>query len=248
MKNEQFIPGIYNWCDQWCERCYFTSQCRVYEKEESRKETNPNQGVWEAISDSFQEALTLLEKSADEMGITLELSQEESDRIMAEEKALDQKVEKLPLHFLADEYLDQGKNWIESEATKNYLISLQSQVEMGAVAEKEGEQMMKMLDECLEIIQWYLFFTTVKIGRALREKIEGFWDDYPAEERGDLGTAKIAMIAIERSLGAWAKIYQLIPEDDQILHLLAKLEKMRRLLKEEFPDYSKFKRPGFDDN
>ncbi|MFC3417319.1 hypothetical protein [Algoriphagus hitonicola] len=248
MKEGQFIPGIYNWCDRWCERCQYTPRCRVYEKEESRKQANPDQDVWGTISDSFQEALQLLHKAADEMGISLELNQEESDRIMAEEKALDQEVEKLPLHFLADEYLDQGKDWIESKATKDYLLHLQSQVEIGTLQEKDVEQMIKILDECLEVIQWYLFFVAVKIGRALREKIEGFWDDYPVEERGDLGTAKIAMIAIERSLVAWAKIYQLIPDDDQILHLLAKLEKMRRLLKEEFPDYSKFKRPGFDDN
>ena len=23
----KYIPGIYNYCDRWCERCPFTSQC-----------------------------------------------------------------------------------------------------------------------------------------------------------------------------------------------------------------------------
>ena len=22
-----FIPGIYNYCDSWCERCLYTSRC-----------------------------------------------------------------------------------------------------------------------------------------------------------------------------------------------------------------------------
>jgi len=26
-KNDQFISGIYNYCDRWCERCSFTSRC-----------------------------------------------------------------------------------------------------------------------------------------------------------------------------------------------------------------------------
>ena len=26
-KNPDFIPGIYNYCDRWCERCAFTARC-----------------------------------------------------------------------------------------------------------------------------------------------------------------------------------------------------------------------------
>jgi predicted protein tyrosine phosphatase len=25
----KFIPGIYNYCDRWCERCPFTSRCLI---------------------------------------------------------------------------------------------------------------------------------------------------------------------------------------------------------------------------
>jgi hypothetical protein len=25
----KFIPGIYNYCDRWCERCRFTSRCLI---------------------------------------------------------------------------------------------------------------------------------------------------------------------------------------------------------------------------
>lgn len=41
MNESKFIPGIHNYCDRWCERCYFTSRCRVYEKlDESDTEAN----------------------------------------------------------------------------------------------------------------------------------------------------------------------------------------------------------------
>jgi len=26
-KDPKYIPGIYNYCDRWCERCRFTSRC-----------------------------------------------------------------------------------------------------------------------------------------------------------------------------------------------------------------------------
>jgi hypothetical protein len=28
-----FIPGVYNYCDRWCERCPFTGRCRVFADE-----------------------------------------------------------------------------------------------------------------------------------------------------------------------------------------------------------------------
>ena len=34
---DQFIPGIYNYCDRWCERCPLTARCRVFAMEEVRK-------------------------------------------------------------------------------------------------------------------------------------------------------------------------------------------------------------------
>jgi len=27
---ERMIPGIYNYCDRWCERCAFSRRCRVF--------------------------------------------------------------------------------------------------------------------------------------------------------------------------------------------------------------------------
>lgn len=27
VEDPKYIPGIYNYCDRWCERCQFTSRC-----------------------------------------------------------------------------------------------------------------------------------------------------------------------------------------------------------------------------
>jgi len=28
-----FIPGIYNYCNRWCERCLYTEKCRLFADE-----------------------------------------------------------------------------------------------------------------------------------------------------------------------------------------------------------------------
>ena len=30
MSKMKYIPGIYNYCDYWCERCAFTKRCRNF--------------------------------------------------------------------------------------------------------------------------------------------------------------------------------------------------------------------------
>ncbi|MCB0550950.1 MAG: hypothetical protein KDD19_25495 [Phaeodactylibacter sp.] len=35
------IPGIYNYCDRWCERCSFTSRCLLYAQEQELTEERP---------------------------------------------------------------------------------------------------------------------------------------------------------------------------------------------------------------
>src|SRR5438128_7391496 len=33
--DSEFISGIYNYCDRWCERCQFTSRCFLYATEQA---------------------------------------------------------------------------------------------------------------------------------------------------------------------------------------------------------------------
>ena len=38
-----FIVGVYNYCDAWCDRCAFTSRCRLFADECEREATlDPN--------------------------------------------------------------------------------------------------------------------------------------------------------------------------------------------------------------
>ena len=61
------------------------------------------------------------------------------------------------------------------------------------------------------------------------------------------GSAKVALIGLDRSITAWAYILKIIPdEQDSLLPILALLSKIRRKTEEIFPNARDFKRPGFD--
>ena len=62
------------------------------------------------------------------------------------------------------------------------------------------------------------------------------------------GSAKIAIIALERSINAWMKLYELMPAtEDTALNALALLSKIKTLAVDEFPQAMQFVRPGFDE-
>ncbi len=62
------------------------------------------------------------------------------------------------------------------------------------------------------------------------------------------GTAKIALIAIDRSIGAWGTLLHAYPARmSATLELLALLSRLRLELEQEFPNAWSFVRPGFDD-
>src|SRR6187549_1842421 len=66
---DNFIPGIYNYCDRWCERCTFTSRCRSYENNSKLPPEQldiKNKSFWDNISSNLEKAMELLHKAATE--------------------------------------------------------------------------------------------------------------------------------------------------------------------------------------
>lgn len=99
------------------------------------------------------------------------------------------------------------------------------------------------------MVQWYAGMVSAKAFRALKgydAMEEDFW---PGPHQSDAnGSAKLALICIERSLGAWKIILNHLPDrTDELLGLLVLLERSRRGLKQAFPNAEKFIRPGFDE-
>jgi hypothetical protein len=126
---------------------------------------------------------------------------------------------------------------------------LVSQLHMGMKTEEDVVYTMAGLGDCEEIIRWYLFFIDAKLQRALHGKMEGEqWEEENGYQKDSDGSAKIAIIAIERSMGAWIRMDELLPHSEDIsLKALSLLSQLKQKALEEFPQAMNFKRPGFDD-
>ncbi|MDE6450742.1 MAG: hypothetical protein K2L23_00325, partial [Odoribacter sp.] len=73
-----FIPGIYNYCDRWCERCGLQLRCisfvmgkRMEEKGEFDKERGEMKSdeMWKRLKSIFESAYEVLQELADERGM-----------------------------------------------------------------------------------------------------------------------------------------------------------------------------------
>jgi hypothetical protein len=101
----------------------------------------------------------------------------------------------------------------------------------------------------VEIIHWYQHFIYVKLMRAVRGTLgnaEEEWEDFPKDSDG---SAKVALIAIDRSMAAWGHMHQFFPShQDQIMAIIVHLERLRNRTETIFPEARHFVRPGFDEN
>lgn len=246
--NSDFIAGIHNYCDRWCERCTHTSKCMVYAMEQksyddSETKDISNEKFWTEITSSLQAAAELLEEMAEDLD--LDFSEMESSSPTIEE--LDKKTEKHPLSKMSKKYSEKVNKWFEKvkPELESRGIQLEKKVEMG-FPEKKLVSEAEHLNDRLEIVRWYQHQIHIKIMRALRGQIDEFETD-PIQNDSN-GSAKVAFIGISRSSAAWAEFYNEFPAfEDEILTILALLEKLSSTLQDCFPDFQKFKRPGFDD-
>ncbi len=113
-----------------------------------------------------------------------------------------------------------------------------------AAAAREGVS----LDEAIEVIRWYQYFICAKVMRAIhgkKEDEEEGCDEFPSDSDG---SAKIALIAVDRSIGAWAVIQQYLDDDDKVaIDIIAFLDSLKEAVEKTFPRARSFIRPGFDE-
>jgi len=226
------IPGIHSYCDRWCERCAFVSRCTVgiseFEMDGPERDLQ-NKAFWEHMSVIFQATYEMIAEGAREMGIDL------SQASTGYEK---------PVHHattaekLAKEYGFRLLDWLK----KNRELFDQKTENFAPISEKQ----VITFKDALDVVSWYSLFITVKIHRATLTPYS--FDDEETDNYDKNGSAKIAMIAVSRSLEAFAFLYNHLPEmEDDILKFLADLSRIQRLLKKKFLEAMSFKRPGFDD-
>ncbi len=246
-----FIPGIYNYCDRWCERCPATARCLVYaaNQEEgaadSASQDINNQAFWHRIEGMFREAEEMLREMMQEHGIELTAADLEAEQ--ARERRLHDDVQRHPCTAAATDYSNRAAAWLAKAGRRfeerGEALSRQLQLSLpGADPAAEAHR----LGEAVEVIRWYQDQIGVKIMRALGSALQDEGREGAGPRDAD-GSAKVALLGMDRSLAAWTEVLRQLPEEeDALLPLLAGLSRLRRDVEAAFPAARAFVRPGFD--
>jgi hypothetical protein len=229
---ENFISGVHNYCDRWCERCSLTARCRVYAMEQERDEQfdpdDPN-SLFRILSQQFAETRQMIEQWAEEAGVDLAtlangeeaFAKYERDRKLARQNDLVQRAEKYAKMV--------GAAW-------------PNEAELRALAETENPF---RLEELLEVIGFYRFSIAVKLFRGIHSRMDEDEEDAGPSRDSD-GSIKVALICLDRSLAAWSAL-AVPPLAAKIKPVILHLEKLRRDCEQAFPHARDFIRPGFDE-
>jgi len=248
----RFISGIYNYCDRWCERCSFTARCLVYATEQLEDDGDPaardvrNAAFWRRLQGIFEQTRQMIEEIAAEHGIDLSERQPEVEQALERHKQRRAAAKTTPLARAAQSYLKQAEAWFEAHkglfAEKGKELVAKAKWGLAGV-----EQECCQLKDLVEVIRWYQPFIYTKLTRACSSSLRQPAEPAPGLPTDADGSAKIALIAIDRSLNAWAELRNFFPEQtDSLLELLVGLDRLRRQVEAAFPNARKFVRPGFD--
>jgi len=206
------------------------------DRESSDPETQDirNEAFWKKLSGIFEETLELLREAAKKWGIELEALGSTDD--IENLKAKDEAAENHLLCRAAKRYSEMVEDWFKGEETLFFET---------AAAAREGVD----LEEAFEVIRWYQYFISAKLMRAVRGKMEA------EEERCDEfasdsdGSAKIALISMDRSISAWAVIHHYATHGtERVLNIIAFLDRLRHAVEKTFSSARSFVRPGFEES
>ncbi len=249
---EKYIPGIFNYCDRWCERCTMADKCSLYaiEKEELSEpldEMDPdNKELWDHLGNMMTIAMELIRDFAEEQGIDLESISAEEE--MAEWENAKKEIDEHPLSKQSYKYVEACKAWFEeNRAAIDAIAAELNQKAKLEINPSQTHAQAKEINDYLEVIHWYQFQIHIKINRALSPSLLGDDMEDPVQNDNN-GSAKVALLGTNRSIAAWYGLFKYLPNfEDEILNILVLLEHTKKGIAKSFPNVHKFVRPGFDE-
>lgn len=250
----RFIPHIHEYCDSWCERCAFTARCLSYARRAAWAdsldgETPDSDAIFEHVTDLLQDSIDLLRQMAEEEGIDLD-AVDVSEEMAAKERMLDE-VDSHPLSVAAKAYLGLANDWLGMIAGSVDAVGGDFDILAGLRSVSLAwHGPIEDLQEAVEVILWHELLIVEKVqmallGRRQEVRLNRTADQMPTNSNG---LAKMALLAIDRSIGAWGTLLPVFPvRQAATLEILALLSRLRVELEREFPDAWAFVRPGFDE-
>jgi hypothetical protein len=233
--SRRYIDFISAYCDSWCERCAFTERCSSFAVKSALAMCDGNAdaafelaiGPPRVPGDRPQK--NLHERMAEALG-DFEPSQKELDEIGRE---MDDRDRRVARHGLAEASLDYAvaaHRWLTEH-------------------DRGADNTDHAVREAIDVIGWDSHLIHVKIKRALNGRDEhprGAPFEKSAVQSDWNGSAKVALISLQRSEHAW-RVVAAASADEAATVLAGSLERLRLDTSREFPRAMEFRRPGFDD-
>lgn len=255
-----FVPGIYNFCDRWCEKCALKLKCMSYvvgkKMEEKLGKTleeslyTKQETTWVYLKNIFDTTYEILHDLAEERGIDMEdiyaaedmekgLWPDDCERVLQDEEfnKFGETVSQIIQVCIIYENLCE-------ECMENVFAVLdEKEWTLGSPEGRETE-------DALDKINWYMDVISSKIRKALLSCYQSREvDNREMYEYEYNGSAKVALVAIQISIMAWEalKKHCSLPVIKNIMHVQVVLEQLQRDVETQFPEAVNFHRPGFDD-
>jgi hypothetical protein len=217
-KDPNLVPGIYNTCDQWCEYCPATARCFSFRARQGR--TGLEAGLIAAMGS--------LRDCYEAEG--LEMPEEMRLLIAGQfDRARQRKAD--PIEQMANQYLRTAAALIASIAPEH----------RHGLFDRRADG-----PTPLEIFVFYHWTIGVKAARAVASAGEADRTGSAAARRDAECSAKVALLAIDRSDEAMQVIA--LDDPDPRLEIVRRLAvRLRRELERRFPAARSVVRPGLDD-
>ena len=249
-REDRYVRGIFNYCDRWCEHCPATARCRVFDGVKDHTECGEvwDGEFWGKFRPVFERTMAMLYESAggaaaqEPPSVPWSESNDEEDDLLQDEAARAH-----PCSVAARAYAEEALRWLKEAsaecAVKDAELSAQPSTDR---AGDDPEANATAIRAVLDIIQWHQDQISVKLLRALSHPEMGD-PDGPCPKDSD-GSAKVALIGVERSIAACGELLEYIPHHEQeLLSLLSQLYRLRQGIESTFPRARAFVRPWFDE-
>lgn len=219
------IEFISEYCDRWCERCAFTTRCSSYAVKAAL-------GMCGDLEEAIHLAVgpPMAPGAARRVATTVDVTQptpREVQEIEAVVEAYARRIKESPLTKNAMEVAIAEHRWFHEHA---------------AIRESDDP----LVREAVAVVLWDSAFIGGKLARALhgRESRDDH-DEDPIQNDWN-GSAKIALISIQRSTSAWETLAQ-ATGDVAAARLVSAMSTLGHEVEDAFPFARLFRRPGFDD-
>ncbi len=250
------IPGIYNICDRWCERCFYQDKCLLFEREEETEKLlkekgidDPEEKLTEQLSSTFNEVSNMLQDFLDKEGIDLnELIDEMADLVNEEpdesafEEVKNEAENLMGMAFKARKEINDVLQKEDQDFIRN--IRLKNKA--------EAEKLSLDVTAAINIMNWHSTFINSKVHRMAMEMSDPEFDEVTMTFEGKeysakLLTAKLLYVCLVEMQEALLTIYNATTlATDYMSDMVLSVEKIIIQVKHFSPGIEDYKRPYFD--